>query len=80
MKPFPFVFIHYIVREEIRCNMLIVQFPTIVFGPSLKQVKYWDTNKEIKWNKGNDWLYMRNFSNHDIIIMDSNENMMEWWN
>jgi len=28
--------------------MLIVQFPTIIFGPSLKQVKYWDRNSKNK--------------------------------
>lgn len=57
--------------------MLIVQFPINIFSPLFKQVKYWDKKKSVKWN---DWLYMRNFSNHDII-MDSNmmEDMMEWW-
>lgn len=49
MKHFPFVLIHYyIVREEKEIYMLIVQFPTLIFGPSLKQGKYWDTNKKIK--------------------------------
>lgn len=57
--------------------MLIVQFPIIIFGPLFKQVKYWDKKKQ---QQQSDWLYMRNFSNHDTI-MDSNmmEDMMEWW-
>lgn len=35
--------------------MLIVQFPTIIFGPSLKQVKYWDTNTK---NKVKEWEWL----------------------
>lgn len=35
--------------------MLIVQFPTIIFGPPLKQVKYWDTNTKNKV-KEREWL------------------------
>lgn len=77
MKLFSSVLIHYLIREEKQIFMLIAQFPINIFSPLFKQVKYWDKKKSVKWN---DWLYMRNFSNHDII-MDSNmmEDMMEWW-